>query len=296
MKWICHQLARQILDSETNAFCLAAGPDGRVEVFGNVLLISTRGADSPLATDAVGLAIERGVAVSQVYERAWVNQPQDRDTPRLVMDCGAVPPSGEIQEHGLLLGVEFGSGYNPGVFPDQRDNRLRLRSLKPRRILNTFAHTGAFSVAAALEGAETVSVDASKAFLQRSRENFQRNGLDPAGHRFVVEDTATYLRRLARRGEKFDVVILDPPTFGRGGGGRVFRFDKDLGDLLRLTEAVLASDGSVLLSTNCGGWTQGMLQKAFLAHMQRRGRFEEAATPDDYREAPLSIGLWMHAQ
>lgn len=295
MKWIPPRLARRILDSETTAFCLAAGTDGRVEAFGNVLLISARGGDHPAAADAVRLASERGVVASRVYERPLVPQPGGRDTPRLLLDCGAAPACDEVLEHGLRLGVEFGSGYNPGVFPDQRDNRVRLRSLKPRRILNTFAHTGAFSVAAASEGAETVSVDASKAFLNRARENFLRNRLEPAGHRFVVEDTATYLRRLARRSETFDVVILDPPTFGRGGGGRVFRFEKDLGDLLRLTEAVLTPRGSVLLSTNCGGWTCGLLQSAVRAGMRRPVRCEEGGVADDYREAPLSTGIWVHA-
>ncbi len=296
MKWIPPQLARRILDSGSTALCLAAGADGRVEAFGNVLLISARGSHHPAVGEAVHLAGERGVSVSRVYERPLVQQPGGRDTPRLLLDNGTSPPCEEVLENGLRLGVEFGSGYNPGVFPDQRDNRVRLRSLKPRRILNTFAHTGAFSVAAALEGAETVSVDASKAFLNRARENFLRNNLQPEGHRFVVEDTATYLRRLARRGETFDMVILDPPTFGRGGGGRVFRFEKDLGDLLRLTKAVLTPRGALLLSTNCGGWTSGHLQRAVRADMRIPARFEEAGVPEDYRDAPLSSGIWVHME
>jgi 23S rRNA (cytosine1962-C5)-methyltransferase len=158
-------------------------------------------------------------------------------------------------ERSLLFEVDFSLGYNPGLFTDQRANRVFLSDLAPKRLLNTFAHTCAFSVAAAASGAETLSVDISKSSLARGRRNFELNSLDTTGHRFVAEDVPTFLRRLAKRGEKFDAIILDPPTFGRGGGGKTFRFERDFPQLLADSLALSTPGASILLSTNCTSWS-----------------------------------------
>ena len=154
----------------------------------------------------------------------------------------------------MKFGLDFGAGYSAGLFLDQRANRAVARTGDVRRLLNTFAYTCSFSVAAALAGAETVSVDLSKKSLDRGRENFALNGLDPIaerGHRFLADDVLEVLPRLARRGEKFDAIILDPPTFSRGNKGRKFQIEHDLEALFLAALEVAAPRARVLLSTNC---------------------------------------------
>ena len=157
----------------------------------------------------------------------------------------------EVSEAGVRYGLDFAGGYSAGLFIDQRANRARLRALKPKRLLNTFAYTCSFSVVAALGGAETVSVDLSRRSLTRGEENFQRNGLDPkAGHRFIADDVLAVLPRLARRGEKFDAIILDPPTFSRNQAGAAFQVQRDFDRLVALALEVAAPGAKILLSVN----------------------------------------------
>jgi 23S rRNA (cytosine1962-C5)-methyltransferase len=96
-----------------------------------------------------------------------------------------------------------------------------------------------------------VSVDLSRRSLTRGEGNFGRNGLDPkAGHRFMADDALGVLPRLARRGEKFDVIILDPPTFSRNQAGTAFQVQRDFGQLVTLALEVAAPGAKVLLSVN----------------------------------------------
>src|SRR5256884_275046 len=135
-------------------------------------------------------------------------------------------------EHRLKFGVDFGAGYSVGLFIDQRENRKFVRQLKPKRILNCFAYTCSFSVAAASASAQTVNVDLSKKSLERGRRNFELNVLSTEGHKFIADDVRPVLQRLARRGEKFDMIILDPPTFSRTKGGAAFHVERDFEDVI----------------------------------------------------------------
>jgi 23S rRNA (cytosine1962-C5)-methyltransferase len=120
-----------------------------------------------------------------------------------------------------------------------------------KRLLNTFAYTCSFSVVAALAGAETVSVDLSRKSLDRGRENFTLNALTTDEHQFIADDVLDVLPRLARRGERFDCIILDPPTFSRGNKGRRFQVEQDLEKLVTAAMEVAAVGSRILLSTNC---------------------------------------------
>ncbi|MDQ2659817.1 MAG: class I SAM-dependent methyltransferase, partial [Verrucomicrobiota bacterium] len=141
--------------------------------------------------------------------------------------------------------------YSIGLFIDQRANRSYVRALRPKTLLNCFAYTCSFSAAAATVGAQTVSVDLSKKSLARGRENFSLNAMTTRDHHFIADDVMTYLPRLARKGEKFDVIILDPPTFSRSHRGKAFQVEQDFEKLLSLALEVAERDGRILLSTNC---------------------------------------------
>src|SRR5260370_23700537 len=104
-------------------------------------------------------------------------------------------------EHHLKFGIDLGTGYSVGLFVDQRENRRFVRQTKPKRLLNCFAYTCSFSVAAASVGAQTVNVDLSKRSLERGRQNFGLNSLSTEGHQFVADDVRSVLHSLARRGK-----------------------------------------------------------------------------------------------
>jgi 23S rRNA (cytosine1962-C5)-methyltransferase len=197
-----------------------------------------------------------------------------------------------IRENGLTYLVNFGEGLATGLFLDQRENRRRLlATLQPgKTVLNTFAYTCAFSVVAAKAGAMTTSVDLSKNYLEWGRENFRANGLDPATHEFVFGDAFEWLKRFAKRGQRWDVVIIDPPTFSTTKKGRVFQAARDYEELAALAMPLVAPDGWLLCSTNQRTLEPEQFEKSILAAAKRCGRATEslefATQPFDFRVAP----------
>jgi 23S rRNA (cytosine1962-C5)-methyltransferase len=123
--------------------------------------------------------------------------------------------------------------------------------LAGRTVLNTFAYTCGFSVCAALAGAAVTSLDLSRKYLDWGRDNFRLNGLDPDAHDFIYGDCFDWLKRLAKKEQTFDVVLLDPPTFSQSKQSGVFRAEKDYARLVELALPLLNADGLLFCSTNC---------------------------------------------
>lgn len=291
--WLPPSDAATLAAEGTIAHRIASGPGFWIERFGGAALVSTRD-HAPADTfldDLARWCQDTSIAFDCVYLRRLVTGPGADDTPRLVSG-NPDSPKRIVTEHSLRYEIDFSLGYNPGLFTDQRANRAFLATLAPRRLLNTFAHTCAFSVVAAACGAETVSVDSSKSSLARGRRNFELNTLDTANHRFVAEDAPTFLRRLAKRGETFDAIILDPPTFGRGGGAKTFRFVRDFPHLLDLALAVSAPHASLLLSTNCSTWNDSRLEAQARLILPTGTRFDRAPAQIDYPTGTPSATLW----
>lgn len=157
-----------------------------------------------------------------------------------------------VLENGLRFGVSLEEGYSTGLFLDQRDNRRRIleMDLAGKAVLNTFAYTCSFSVCAARAGATVTSLDLSKKYLAWGRENFQASGLDDASHDFIFGDVFDWMPRLAKKGRRFDLIILDPPTFSTAKSRRTFKAEKDYPQLIALAKDCLASDGRVLACIN----------------------------------------------
>jgi 23S rRNA (cytosine1962-C5)-methyltransferase len=192
--------------------------------------------------------------------------------------------------------VDFAAGYSSGLFIDQRANRAYLRARRVKRLLNTFAYTCAFSVAAAAADAETVSIDLTKKSLERGRANFAVNRLDSARHRFIADDVLEVLPRLARRGELFDAIILDPPTFSRGNKGRRFRVEDDLEPLLASALEVAAPRAHVLVSTNCtrlDGRALEQIARSALKITRRAADFHREPELPDIPKEFAARALWL---
>jgi 23S rRNA (guanine2445-N2)-methyltransferase / 23S rRNA (guanine2069-N7)-methyltransferase len=160
-----------------------------------------------------------------------------------------------VKEGGLSFEVNLSDYLDTGLFLDHRQTRAMVRGeAAGRRMLNLFCYTGSFSVYAAAGGAgETVSVDLSNTYLEWTRTNLSRNGFKDAGkHRVVRDEARAFLEHRARRGEpKFDLAVVDPPTFSRSAKSETpWDIQQDHGQLLELLAATMTPGGIVYFSTN----------------------------------------------
>ena len=290
--WITDALLHNLEAEGTTACRVAMGRDFWIERFGASALISSRSDIGSLPEDLLTRAEEAGWALNRIFLRRLVREPGQLDVPTQIFGDPQASPREVVSESGLLYEIDFSASYSVGLFTDQRANREFLRARKPARLLNTFAYTCAFSLAAAHVGAETVSVDVSKSSLQRGRHNFELNGIAITSHRFVPEDVPAYLRRLAKRGEKFDAVILDPPTFGRAGSGKTFRVERDFCALLAATSEIVSLGGAILLSTNFSGWTTRDLISTASGILPPETRFQIVHPPPDFFGDTPSATVW----
>jgi 23S rRNA (cytosine1962-C5)-methyltransferase len=207
-------------------------------------------------------------------------------------------------ENGLHFFADVGSGQKTGFFLDQRENRSRVRALASgKSVLNLFSYTGAFSVAALAGGAaRSVDVDTSEAALELAREHRRGNGFEASDVDFVEADVFEDLRRRAAGGERWDVVVCDPPAFAkkRADLDRAARGYKDVN---RVAMALIAA-GGWLLTCSCSGLVDAdLFQKiVFSASLDARVPFSlvsrQGAGPDhpvslDCPEGEYLKGLWL---
>lgn len=171
-----------------------------------------------------------------VRSEVWIEE----DGPRTV-----------VEENGLKFGVDLDDGLNSGLFLDMRRNRKIIAGLsKGKKILNCFAYTCSFGVYARVAGAgSVVNVDISRKSLSRGRANYELNGLTPSRNEFIRADALEYLKRAVEKDNRFDLIILDPPSFARHGGG-AFSVKKDLERLTALAMNVLNPGGFLFAATN----------------------------------------------
>lgn len=159
-----------------------------------------------------------------------------------------------------------------GLFPEQAINwawswdliKKAVPSLgRPLRVLNLFAYTGGATLAAAAAGAQVTHVDASKGMVGWAKENAASSGLKDAPVRWLVDDCVKFVEREIRRGSKYDAVIMDPPSYGRGPKGEIWKMESDIWKFLNLTVQLLSEDALFFLINS---YTTG-LQPAVLSYM-----------------------------
>ncbi|MDB4976391.1 MAG: hypothetical protein JWN48_4732 [Myxococcaceae bacterium] len=156
-----------------------------------------------------------------------------------------------VTELGVQYAVRLGDGFSTGLFLDQRDNRARLMERAPgKSVLNLFSYTCAFGVAAASAGARrTVNIDVSKPALERGRKNYQLSQLPLDQHLFLARDVFETLPKLARRDERFDLVVLDPPSYASTRRGR-FSVERDYAELAAIALRLVSDGGQLLACLN----------------------------------------------
>ena len=159
----------------------------------------------------------------------------------------ALPESWKIRYRNLTFQVKPMNFKHTGLFPEQAVNwdfmAEKIRNAgRPVRVLNLFAYTGGATVACAAAGASVCHVDAAKGMVQWARENAKSSGLEGAPIRWIVDDCAKFVEREIRRGRTYDAIIMDPPSYGRGPTGEVWKLEENLYPFLELVSGVLSDE------------------------------------------------------
>ena len=300
-EWIGRQLLEAFEADGTNAHRLCTADNGWAERFGRDVLISfrTEAARDRIARDLNKWSESVDFLCARVFARFLPKKNEERETPKRLFGNEAELLQTVATEHHLKYGIDFGVGYSVGLFVDQRENRQFVRQVRPKRVLNCFAYTCSFSVTAASVNAQTVNIDLSKKSLERGRQNFTLNSLSSDGHQFIADDVRPVLRRMARRGEKFDVIVLDPPTFSRTKGGRAFHVERDFEELIAAALEVAERAGRILLSTNCETLDEKALERMArycLKLSRRAGSLHRQPPPADFppRTGAKTVWLTLH--
>jgi 23S rRNA (cytosine1962-C5)-methyltransferase len=297
-EWIDRALFEAFEAEGTTAHRLCTINYGWAERFTRDALVSfkTTTARDQLVHELMEWSERVDFPVGRVFARFLPRKNEEREKPQIISGDQQEALETIVTEHHLKFGIDFGAGYSVGLFVDQRENRRFVREIKPNRILNCFAYTCSFSVAAASVGAQTVNIDLSKKSLERGRQNFSLNSLSSNGHQFIADDVRLVLRRLARRREKFDMIILDPPTFSRTKRGDAFHVERDFEDLLLAAMEVTEGDTRILLSTNCETMNERALERTArycLKLSRRTGSLHRQSHPSDFPPGTAASTIWL---
>ena len=157
------------------------------------------------------------------------------------------PDSWRIKYKELSLNVKTMGFKHTGIFPEQAVNwdytaELIKKAGRPVRVLNLFSYTGGATVACLKAGAQVVHVDASKGMVAWAKENAAASSVADRPVRWIVDDCIKFVQREIRRDNKYDIIIMDPPSYGRGPGGEVWKLEDNLFDFVKLTGEVLSDD------------------------------------------------------
>ena len=184
-----------------------------------------------------------------------------------------LPKVWEISYTELRFRLQPFNFKHTGLFPEQAANwdwfselirkRKALDPQKPVKVLNLFAYTGGATLAAAKAGAQVCHVDASKGMVNWAKENAAASGLSDAPIRYIVDDCQKFVEREIRRGNRYDAVIMDPPSYGRGPNGEVWKIEDAVYDLVKLCTEVLTDNPLFFLINS---YTTG-LQPAMMAYI-----------------------------
>ena len=159
----------------------------------------------------------------------------------------SLPKSWQVKYKNLTFNIKPMGFKHTGLFPEQAVNwdwminkiKNEKRTIK---VLNLFAYTGAATVACLSAGAEVTHVDSSRGMVEWAKENVASSGLQDRKVRYLVDDVTKFVNREIRRGNHYDAIIMDPPSYGRGKNGEVWKFEKDIFDLVKLCTNVLSDD------------------------------------------------------
>lgn len=217
-------------------------------------------------------------------------------------ECKKVPEVWQVKYKELIFNIRTMGFKHTGLFPEQAVNwdwminKIKQSKRKELNILNLFAYTGGATVACSYAGANVVHVDSSKGMVSWAKENIISSGLENNKVRFIVDDVTKFVQREIRRGNKYDAIIMDPPSYGRGKNGEVWQFENQIYDLVGLCKQVL-NDKPLFFLIN--SYTTGISCKVledilYLNLKNRRGKFSsgEIGLPMTNSSLCLPCGIY----
>ena len=177
-----------------------------------------------------------------------------------------LPPYWSIDYKDLTFNIKTMGFKHTGIFPEQAVNWDEIRTLireagRPVKVLNLFAYTGGATVACLKEGASVVHVDASKGMVSWAKENAASSAVADKNVRWIVDDCIKFVQREIRRGNRYDIIIMDPPSYGRGPGGEVWKLEDEVYSFVELCSRLLYSGSiAVLINSYTTGLSPSVMQ------------------------------------
>ena len=195
------------------------------------------------------------------------------------------PESWDINYGELKFRLKPMGFKHTGLFPEQAANwdwfsQLIKKAGRPIKVLNLFAYTGGATVAAAKAGAQVVHVDASKGMVAMAKENAALSGLENAPIRYIVDDCKKFVEREIRRGNKYDGIIMDPPSYGRGPGGEVWKLEDSIDEFVGLASQILSDEPLFFLINS---YTTGLspMTMNYILDLKVKARFDGKTESDE---------------
>ncbi len=185
--------------------------------------------------------------------------------------------SWQIHYQDLTFNLKLMGFKHTGLFPEQAYNwNLIMTKIKeakrPIKVLNLFAYTGAASVAALKAGATVVHVDSSRGMIDWAKENVKSSGLEDKPIHFLADDVVKFVKREIRRGHQYDIILMDPPSFGRGANKEVWDIEKDLDNLVSLCSQIFSQEGIMfLINSYTTGLSKTVLENILIKRIKQKG-------------------------
>ena len=213
-----------------------------------------------------------------------------------------LPDNWQVHYHDLTFNIKLMGFKHTGLFPEQAYNwnyiiDLIKKQKKTVKVLNLFAYTGAASIAALSADAEVVHVDSSRGMIDWAKENVKSNNLEDKPIRFLVDDCLKFVQREIRRGHKYDIILMDPPSFGRGSNGEVWDIEKDLYPLVEECTQLLSDEPLMfLINSYTTGLSKTVLENILMLTVNKKfkGKItsEELGLPMKNNDLLLPCGIF----
>ena len=211
-----------------------------------------------------------------------------------------VPENWQVKYKELTFNIKPMGFKHTGLFPEQAVNWdwmiSKIKNAKrPIKVLNLFAYTGGATVACSYAGAEVCHVDSSKGMTTWAKENVVSSGLADRKVRYIVDDVVKFVNREIRRGNKYDGIIMDPPSYGRGTNGEVWKFEENISELVELCSKVLSDNPLFfLINSYTTGISSTVLENILRLNIKKNGKYSngEIGLPMSGSELILPCGIY----
>ena len=211
-----------------------------------------------------------------------------------------LPSAWQVKYKDLVFNIKPMGFKHTGLFPEQAVNWdwmiNKIKSTnKEIRVLNLFAYTGGATVACLSAGASVCHVDSSKGMVSWAKENVTSSGLQDRKVRYIVDDVVKFVNREIRRGNKYDAIIMDPPSYGRGTNGEVWKFEDNIYDLVELCSKVLTDKPLFfLINSYTTGISSMVLENILKLNIHAKGKFSngEIGIPMQNSNLVLPCGIY----